>query len=365
MLNEKRFQLGLFVLTGMTLLIATLVIHGIKKSSADSIDVYTVFDESVQGLDIGADFKYKGVKLGHVSNISIYDHKYIKVSLQIQDNNASDSLSNLDIEKHHITKEQIYSFLQKEIQNGISCKLTMAGITGLKYIELDYTEKQKSVLDLNIKDVNFIPSSKGTLDETFNNIHDIFQEVSKMDFEGISNELVGTLKTIQETLNKPQIETIMTQLAQTSVNMNKFTEKVEQEISRKKIESILTYLENTFSEVETLSKKLNSEVSNLGVSKLSTEAVSTLKSIQETTHTLNKSLGQTEKEIMKISKGFNELVGNLNKLKQEFNQYGGTWTVEGKLLIGKLKTTLDSVKDFFELIEKDPGAILHGKSIKD
>jgi len=79
--NEARyFRVGLFVLGGIVLAVATILIVGGGRLFARPVLMETVFDESVQGLDVGAPVKLRGVKLGSVSWIGFVGDKYVVTS---------------------------------------------------------------------------------------------------------------------------------------------------------------------------------------------------------------------------------------------------------------------------------------------
>ncbi|MDF2698350.1 MAG: Paraquat-inducible protein, partial [Labilithrix sp.] len=65
----NHFKLGLFVLLAFAAVIATLITLGAWSMRKDSVQYHTYFNESVQGLDVGAPVKFRGVTIGFVSGI--------------------------------------------------------------------------------------------------------------------------------------------------------------------------------------------------------------------------------------------------------------------------------------------------------
>ena len=67
MSDERRYyRLGLFVICAFLLAVATLLVFGSDVFSRPGPMLETYIDESVQGLDVGAPLKYRGVKIGRV-----------------------------------------------------------------------------------------------------------------------------------------------------------------------------------------------------------------------------------------------------------------------------------------------------------
>ena len=81
------WKLGLFVLTGFGLLAIVLVLLGARSLHRDTIQFVTYFDESVQGLALGAPTTFRGVPLGYVSGIHVApDHRHVEVMMQLERN---------------------------------------------------------------------------------------------------------------------------------------------------------------------------------------------------------------------------------------------------------------------------------------
>jgi paraquat-inducible protein B len=67
---------GLFVLIGIVLIGAGTVILGGQDLFAEPVLMETVFNESVQGLEVGSAVKFRGVQLGSVSEIGFAQDYY-------------------------------------------------------------------------------------------------------------------------------------------------------------------------------------------------------------------------------------------------------------------------------------------------
>ena len=75
-------KLGLLTLLTVIALATIAYMLAIRRTPTDTYHTY--FDESVQGLDRGAMVKFRGVRIGKVSHISIApDHQLIDVEMAI------------------------------------------------------------------------------------------------------------------------------------------------------------------------------------------------------------------------------------------------------------------------------------------
>jgi phospholipid/cholesterol/gamma-HCH transport system substrate-binding protein len=77
-------KIGLFVILGLVGALGLAVALGARSGHRDTIAFYTYFNESVQGLDVGAPVTFRGVRTGSVSGITIApDHRMVEVRTDI------------------------------------------------------------------------------------------------------------------------------------------------------------------------------------------------------------------------------------------------------------------------------------------
>ena len=134
MLNTRKYFItGAFVAGAMLLLIAAMFCLGLADEFAERVYLATTFSESVQGLTKGSAVKYKGVPIGQVDKISILpEERIIRVDMSI-DPKTFPTMS----------ADEVEDFCRNAVKSGLSCRLDLAGITGMRYIEMDYVEKDK------------------------------------------------------------------------------------------------------------------------------------------------------------------------------------------------------------------------------
>jgi ABC-type transporter Mla subunit MlaD len=92
------------------------------------------FDESVQGIEVGSPIKFRGVTIGTVGKIMVApDHRHIEVESEL----GVEELSRLglDIGK----KPKLFGAPRKlEIADDLRLQLVSAGLTGVKFLQLDF-----------------------------------------------------------------------------------------------------------------------------------------------------------------------------------------------------------------------------------
>ena len=135
MVEVNKFKLGLFIIGSVVLLVIFLLFLGVSERFAPKGKLVSFFSESVQGLDVGSQVKYKGVPIGRVKAIYIdTQDKLIRVDMDIDFkaftvSGAGDAPMSVN---------NFYEFFRNERDLGLRCRLDYGGLTGLKYVELDY-----------------------------------------------------------------------------------------------------------------------------------------------------------------------------------------------------------------------------------
>lgn len=125
----SRFKIGLFVVIGLVALVALGIALGIHLFRTDTVEYRTYFDESVQGLDVGAPVKFRGVTIGVVSAIDIApDRRHIEV---VEDLEIAE-LRRLGFVEHEEDASRMTSPMELRAQ------IASIGITGVKYLALDF-----------------------------------------------------------------------------------------------------------------------------------------------------------------------------------------------------------------------------------
>jgi len=155
---------GTFVLAGVFIVIISLIWLGIADWFVQKHTYVTYFDVSVQGLNVDSDVKFRGVDIGKVKHIDVAPDGYL---IEVR----------MEIEREFIAGDSLRA------------KLGMTGITGLKFIELNYVAKEKLGLYPAMSfetSHNFIPSYPGGFEEIEQSLKSIYDKLIMIDTEGIS-----------------------------------------------------------------------------------------------------------------------------------------------------------------------------------
>ncbi|MCA9408370.1 MAG: MCE family protein [Candidatus Omnitrophica bacterium] len=240
--KQKNFQIGVFILSGIFLLVAGIVALGVGDFFKRKITMETYFDETVQGLDIGSFVKYRGVKIGEVTDITIVGDyypfdplserfrkygRYVLVKMEMEPNTFG------ALKKIH----NVENFIQRMVnEHGLRIRLNYLGITGLCYLEIDYVDpKTTPALEIDWKPKNlYVPSVPSTLVRIEQAITNFSQRFEKSFFpilekiNSASSEVAPLLTNLKEGSYK--LPELSTNLNETLYHLNEVLVKEKNNI---------------------------------------------------------------------------------------------------------------------------------------
>lgn len=157
------FKLGLFVIGGALLLVVVLFALGVGRFFKKTYIVETYINESVNGLEQGSAVKYRGVRVGSVSEIGFVaakygakaeGHRYVYVECTLD----KDLFGGLGTKA---SPEQA----SDEVARGLRARPISQGLTGQLFLGLDYVEPERNPpLPINWEPSHiYIPSAPSTL----------------------------------------------------------------------------------------------------------------------------------------------------------------------------------------------------------
>ncbi|MGR9074070.1 MAG: MlaD family protein [Gammaproteobacteria bacterium] len=188
--------LGGFVVGAVTLLIAGIFIFSSGQWFVEKNRFVVYFEESVNGLNIGAPVKLHGVQIGKVIEINVrIDSKSKKILTPVVieiDPEKTKSISDLH------GKLSPNEILEKLIQDGLRLQLQLTSLlTGQLYIEALLRPDTPVNLTHADDDMMELPSIKSSGEELHNTITEALSDFRKVPFEKLFNDFQKTLRNIE------------------------------------------------------------------------------------------------------------------------------------------------------------------------
>lgn len=173
-----KVRVGIFVVVGICLVVGAVVGLFTWLGTKDETTYVTYVSESTSGLDKDAPVKYKGVKIGRVSKISVApDGQLIEIFMEVD--------SSFDMQPEFVAR------------------VKYAGITGLRYVEIEpLKEGMKEDIKAEVAENQFDPEYR-VVSSAFSDFEQLgvtlektFRNINQLDVKEISDKLTTLLDNL-------------------------------------------------------------------------------------------------------------------------------------------------------------------------
>lgn len=157
----------------------------------------TYVQESVQGLDVGAPVRYRGVMIGRVTEVALVSASYPR-----PEGVAFDRFFQLIMVRFSVDRALIGEVppLSQAIPLGFRARVAQAGITGVRYLELDFIASARSAVDPLpwTPRYAFVPSVPSTVSQVANAAEALALRLQNVPLE----DILGNVSALLANLNR-------------------------------------------------------------------------------------------------------------------------------------------------------------------
>ncbi len=266
MSDESRYyRLGLFVIFGVVLAVATLLVFGSDVFSRAGPMLETYIDESVQGLDVGAPLKYRGVRIGRVEQIGFAEGLYTMrgdseevrrlgrlVVLRMRVDRAwAERNGSADYEKE----------IMRLVDQGLRIRVAIQGLTGTSYLEADYLDPQRNPpMKIAWKPAYiYVPSAQSAISRLGQSAEQVFDRLSALDLESVVSHLDSALVTIDKAVEDANLGAVsrqavgfLSEVRTTNRDLDKLVDSIELTSTQKKLGTALDQFDATLRRVDVM-----------------------------------------------------------------------------------------------------------------
>jgi len=218
------FKIGLFVVAASAIGVVSIILLGAGSFFQKKVLIETYFVESVQGLEEGAPLKFRGVRIGKVSEITLVGKAYLtdRAYVLIRATLFPDTfrvmctpVNGTDLDKK----------TEKEVEKGLRIRLSFQGLTGTAHLEMDYMDpKHSPPLKIDWKPKYcYIPSASSTIRRLSDAVDKILKNFESIDLKNIGENFNTALKDLNRALSQAnlgkvgeQAETLLSELRETN-----------------------------------------------------------------------------------------------------------------------------------------------------
>lgn len=243
-MQSNKFKIGLFVVFSLVVFLVAISALGMFDALRAKAQLMTMVEESVQGLSSGSSVKYRGVPIGKVTDITINTAgKRIRVDMQI-DLSKFKTENSPDHTVIDISKEEFYRYILKDIESGLRCQIEPDGITGMKYIELDFAKNPETRFFMDPgydaeAGVFYIPSVPSLFSDLRTSMTNIIAKLESIDYKGISDKTLSTLDSADRLFNNPAFVNSIRNIDEASAGLVVTLNSLNASFTRERMDSLI------------------------------------------------------------------------------------------------------------------------------
>jgi ABC-type transporter Mla subunit MlaD len=314
-LGTNRWKLGLFVIIGIALSLATVVVLGAYSWNDATVRYVSFFDESVQGLDVGSPVKFRGVTIGRVAAIDVApDQRHVQVESEL----FVEQLGRLGLHRGGRSDTGLSVHPQLRVQ------LAQTGLTGVKFILLDFFDGSAypaPVLPFKAPK-NTIPTTPSTM-------------------KNLEGSVVRAVN---------QFPDIATAMLGTAGKLNTLMDDVEKE-------RLPARAGDTLSEANAAMRELRIQLGALKAGELSSDARLGIAELNQTLTSVNRVLERMESD-QGLMMSAERAANSINEVARGAQSVGP----ELELTMREVRGAARSIRRFVDALERDPDMLLKGRA---
>jgi ABC-type transporter Mla subunit MlaD len=305
--NKRYVRLGVFVFLTLVVTAALLFILGGRSLFESTFMFETYFDESVAGLDIGAPVQFRGVPLGHVTEI-------LTSSAAYEDNVPIDKRRAYIVVRVKIagSKAQVKEWREDAAELaklGFRVQTQLAGITGQLNLALDRLDpRTHPPLPFDWQPKYFyLPSAPSLAGEIMANAQQFLAHLNESNIK----ELVDNVDKLTVSLNKKVDEL---QVAKLSADTSALLTNSRATIDRLRVILEKPEIDATLHNLDSASRQLDRVLGDPALAQ-------TVKSMDDLAQRLDAVVGDNQYDMHAIVRALHATADNLRTLSETLKRY--------------------------------------------
>jgi phospholipid/cholesterol/gamma-HCH transport system substrate-binding protein/paraquat-inducible protein B len=261
------YKIGVFVIIGFIIVIVGVVVFGAGKFFRKKVTVETYFDQSIQGLDVGAPLKLQGVPIGNVSQIAFVfnyyrtEYNYVLVRAEIYPDMVGPRLSRGGI----LNEEERKKLVTGMIEKGLRLELDSQGITGVAFLNMVQLDpKRYPELPIDWKpEYLYIPSSPGTITLITQAVENLTQTIQSIDIKGIADKVDLLLVNTNKVVEDAQIAAVSQDIRKLVASLEKNSRKLDAILESEEVQQSLKDASKALENINIASQELPRTIAEL------------------------------------------------------------------------------------------------------
>jgi len=332
--NARPTLIGLFTLGGLLLAATALVLLGAGKFFEKTAHIMLYFDKSADGLLVGSEVRFGGVRIGRVSSISVLvdpkeNRKIIPILVELSTKQlaavGATTGGGIDFTTHEGVRKAVASGLRARMKQ-------MSFVTGQMNIEFDISPTEKGLVFEPAKKPRYpvVPTVGTELDALMLSISDGLKKLSSIDFASLIKDLRGTLASAKTQIDAMRMKEINDNLADFTADMRALTEN-------RKLSNAIDNLDTALASLKDLTAKANQGIDPM--------------------------LVDMEKAVKQASAAFTQLETASTDISKVANP-SAPMLMRLQLVLKEAERASRAIKELADDLKRNPKSLLFGKDTK-
>jgi paraquat-inducible protein B len=221
--------IGAFVVGAAALAVAGTLVLGSGRFFQTTYPFLAYFEGSVNGLNVGAPVKFKGVDLGAVTHIFIQitpADKYARIPVYFVLD--KEKLDRAGVRQELASAEAI----SRAVDAGLRAQLHSESlVTGVLYVELDYYPNTPATFVGTWDGTPEIPTLPTQIEQAQNAIRTIIEKLDKINFERLIDELTNAAASVSKFTDSPELRRAIQSLDETLASIRDLSGSIEKSVA--------------------------------------------------------------------------------------------------------------------------------------
>ncbi len=224
--SRKPFMIGAFLLGGLVLLAAGIMLLSRDSWFAQPSEYVVYFTGSLDGLDVGADVTYRGVKVGTVREIRLsYDRQLKDVVMPV--------VVRIDNQKGAEEGRRGFDqFIGQLVERGLRAQLqTPSLLTGKAIVALDMFPREPGyVREPHDIELPTIPSVPSRIDQIADVLRELAGSLRQLPLQEMAASAQKTLAAIEKLTNSAELQQGLVSMSQLLAKLDRLSGRLEQQL---------------------------------------------------------------------------------------------------------------------------------------
>lgn len=318
--------IGAFIIGAIALTVASLILIGGGKIFRDRQVYVTYFEGSLQGLRVGANVTFRGVRIGQVRELYVrFDESTLEFDSPVIIELESGAFRTV-LGKEY-TQSQSDELFNQLIEKGLRAQLQQESfVTGQLLVDLDYHPDTEPVFRDDDSKYREIPTVRNDIQLVIENFQQFFAKLKDVPISELFDDLRKSIDGIEQFVNSPE-------LANTVEGIDKFVNSTDTQQLTASLQNSIGKLDVAVADIQNLVQNIDQQINPLA-------------------NNFGKTMDEIQAAVIDIQKTFAEV---RNTIKDESIRHDLTEALT------EFSSASRSFRVFVEYLERHPESFLSGK----